>query len=173
MKSVWYGAAVAATLAVIGCDNTSNNPSTPPSGTSSTSKTGNNGVMGTNTNPAPANPPATNPANTNPANPPATNPSAPPQPTAWDSAADSARDVLEAAGARIDELAARAQTATGEAKTRIEAAVKDLRGQSTAISARIDELKQNAANKWMDIRDDVTQRLAELNRKIDQAMTPP
>lgn len=162
MKSVWYGAAVAGALAVTGCDNTSNNPNTPqtPSGTSSTGNSTNNGVMGTNTGTS------ANPTPANPTTPPTT-------PTAWDTAAENARTTLTAAGAKIDALAARAATATGEAKTRIEASVRDLRENYSGVESRIDELRQNAGNKWEEIRDDVSTRLAELNRKIDEAMTPP
>lgn len=162
MRNVLCGTAAAALVLAFGCDSSKNNPPPAPG---STSKTGGSpGVMGTNTGTTqtPALPAdAKTPAGAIPA-----------VPTAWAAAATAASNTLAAARARIDEVAAHASTATGEAKTKIEGVVKDLRDQASAIESRITELKNNAADKWEEIQSDVSARITELNRKINDALKP-
>ena len=67
---------------------------------------------------------------------------------------------------QLAQLKSQAQTATGEAKTKLDAQVARLEVQWQAAEARLAELKSAGAGKWREAKANLTQELDELKQSF-------
>jgi hypothetical protein len=68
---------------------------------------------------------------------------------------------------KIDDLKARAEKATGEEKTKLEAKWKDASAKRDAARKKLDELEKAAVEKWEAVNKEAEAALTELKKAVE------
>ncbi len=77
---------------------------------------------------------------------------------------------VEAVNERIDTLAARAESLTGDARAQIDEAIESLRDQRDAFMRRINEASADSADAWADLKSGLQDAWKELEQASKDAV---
>ena len=83
-----------------------------------------------------------------------------------------ARARLDEIDAKIQQLQAEADSATGEMQTELQAQVQDFQTRSELLEQHIRELSWETAELWQDSKDRLNTALESLRQDIDSVLTP-